>query len=302
MADESSIPLADRPRATRIAPDGARDRRIEDFSNLYLVHAAARALLPATLRLGLSANMVSLIGLALGVAAAACYARWDSAWLATLGFALSIGWMIADGLDGMVARATSSTSPAGRFLDGVCDHAVFILIYVALATSIGTAEGWALAIAAGVAHAVQSSLYEGERARFHRRAKGDARPGPPMVAGNPLVRVYDWLAGSLDRIARPFERRMARDADPATFGRAYARDAVASLRWMTLLSANVRVAAIFAASLAGDPTLFWLFEILVLSPILAATIAAHRGVERRYAALPLSHPPAPPFAGAITKD
>lgn len=286
-----------------VAAGGSRDRRIEALSNLYLIHPLARALLPAALRHGVSANAVSLAGLALGGAAAACYLGWDRPWLAPLGLLFSIGWMVADGLDGMIARATGTASAAGRFLDGLCDHGVFILIYMALAFSLGgSAAIWSLAIVAGASHAAQSSLYEGERARFHRRAQGIAQPAPTPVAGNPLVRAYDRLATSVDHLALPFERRMATDGDPVAFGRAYARDAVPVLRRMTLLSANFRVAAIFVACVAGDPALFWIVEIAVLSPVAALAIASHRLVERRYAARSPASAPAAILAGPANKE
>ena len=147
-----------------IPPDRSRDRRIEDPTNLWIIHPAGRLLLPWFVARAISANAVSVVGLFLGVLAALAYANWHSWPFALAGLLLSIGWLIADGLDGMIARATGTASPLGRALDGLCDHGVFILIYVVLALSIGTVEGWVLACAAGAAHALQSNFYEGERA------------------------------------------------------------------------------------------------------------------------------------------
>ena len=287
---------------TRPQPDGSRDLRIEDPSNLWLIHPAGRALLPAAVRAGVSANAVSGCGLILGAGAAFSYAHWHDWRFSVLGLLLSVGWLIADGLDGMVARATGSASALGRFLDGVCDHGVFLLIYVALAISIGTAEGWVLASVAGIAHAIQSSLYEGERARFQRRAKGIAQPALAPVRGNALVRAYDTIATSLDRLSLEFERRLARDPDPLAFGQTYAEAAAPTMRWMAWLTANVRVEAIFLACLIGDPRLFFGFEIVVLSVVAALTIARHRAVER--ALLGNFHSPrqASGLAGIITKE
>jgi CDP-diacylglycerol--serine O-phosphatidyltransferase len=265
-------------------PDGSRDRRIEDPSNRWLIHPAARVLLPLAVRLRLSANVVSLSGLALGIGAAFAYAHWTSPAAAMLGLLLSVGWLVADGLDGMVARATNTASALGRFLDGVCDHAVFVLIYVALALSIGTVEGWALAIAAGVAHAVQSSLYEGERTRFHRRRNGVAEVDAPPPSANPLVRGYDAIAGSIGRLARPFEATLATSARPDHLGRGYAAAAVAPMRLLALLSANVRVWAIFAACVGGHPVFFWLFEVVPLTVVAAIGLVWHRRVEQRFVA------------------
>ena len=157
---------------TSAPPAGFRDRRIEDRSNIWLIHPAGAHLAPRCgqtwypgqrcfdCRLADRHRRGALL-LSLGEASPAVL----------LGFALSIAWLIADGLDGMVARATGTASALGRLLDGICDHGVFILIYVAMAISIGTKEGWALALSAGAAHIVQSSVFEGERARFHRRLR-----------------------------------------------------------------------------------------------------------------------------------
>ncbi|MDT8759466.1 CDP-alcohol phosphatidyltransferase family protein [Sphingomonas psychrotolerans] len=261
-------------------PDGSRDRRIEDPTNLWIIHPAGRRLLPWAIARGISANSVSVVGLILGALAAAAYANWHNWSFVVLGLFLSTGWLIADGLDGMIARATGTASALGRALDGICDHGVFALLYVALAWSIGTPQGWILATAAGVAHAVQSSLYEGERTRFHRRCKGlpAAKPEPSR---NPLVRLYDFVAGSIDRIAFRFDAALAQSPDPVAFGRAYGEAAAAPMGLMRLLTANVRVLAIFLACNSADPRLFFWFELLPLTVILIAGLVWHRHVETR---------------------
>lgn len=271
---------------TSAPPDGSRDRRIEAPSNLWLIHPAARALLPHALRIGLSANAVSILGLLLGMMAALCYARWQHPLAAVAGLALSVAWLVADGLDGMIARATNTASALGRMLDGLCDHGVFCLIYVAMALSIGTVEGWALALSAGALHIVQSSLYEGERARYHRRSKGVARIATPIV-GNVLVRGYDRIAGAPDRAAARFERLLGRSEDPVALGRRYADAAVGPLRVMALLSANARVWTVFAACLIGNPRIFWWVEIVPMTLILVTGLVWHRRVERGFTAFSL---------------
>jgi CDP-diacylglycerol---serine O-phosphatidyltransferase len=268
---------------TRPPPDRSRDRRIEDPTNLWIVHPAAYSLLPWFVAREISANMVSIGGLVLGGLAAMAYSHWHSWPFAVLGVLLSIGWLIADGLDGMIARATGTASPLGRALDGLCDHGVFALIYVVLAFSIGTIEGWLLAIAAGGAHAVQSSLYESERTRFHRRSRGVAIAAPPAPSRNPLVRLYDHVAGTLERFAGRFDETLGRQDDPAALAAAYGAAATPPMRLMTLLSANVRVYAIFISCLAGDPRWFWWVELGPLTAILLVGVIWHRGVEARLA-------------------
>jgi hypothetical protein len=258
-------------------PDGSRDPRTDDPTNLWFIHPAGRLLLPLALRLRIPANAVSIAGFLGGSAAAWAYLDWPQR--AGLGFLLCVAWLILDGLDGMIARATGTASALGRFLDGVCDHAVFVLLYLALAESLGGARTWALAIAAGAAHAVQSTLYEGDRVRFHRRVKGD--PGEaPFPSPNPLVRLYDGVAGSLDRLAAPFDRALDAAPDRSALGRRYGKAAAAPLKLMALLSNNMRVILIWLACLAGDPRLFWWMELGPLTLVAAAGLAWHRRVER----------------------
>jgi CDP-diacylglycerol--serine O-phosphatidyltransferase len=261
-------------------PDGSRDPRAEDPTNLWVVHLAGRALLPLALKLRVPANAVSVAGLALGAGAAWCYLDWRRA--ATAGFLLSIGWLIADGLDGMIARATRTASATGRFLDGLCDHGVFALLYVALAASLG-GSSWALAAVAGAVHGVQANLYEGERMRFHRRLRGEGLPPAVAPPRNPLVRGYDALAGSLDRLAAPFDARLGAAPDPLAFGALYAARAAPALRLMALLSTNVRVILIWLVCLAANPRLFWWIELGPLTLVAAAGIFWHRRVERELA-------------------
>lgn len=279
---------------TSIPRDTSRDSRIEDPTNTYLVHAAAHRLVGPAIRAGISANAVSFVGLGLGGLAALAYSNWRDPWLATLGFALSVAWLVADGLDGKIARATGTSSALGRVLDGICDHGVFALLYVATAASIATPEAWALAVAAGLAHAVQSTLYEAERARFHRRAAGDPGKGPrPARTGNPLERLYDRVAGSLEPLARRFDDTLAASPEPAGLTRRYVAKAAPALKAMTPLSANTRVIAIWLACLIGDPRLYWWLEIVPLSLLAVGTIVWHRRVEAVLAAAPTAVRPDP---------
>ena len=261
-------------------PDQSRDPRIEDLTNLWVIHAAGRRLLPWFIARGISANAVSLCGLALGSLAAAAYGHWESWPFAVAGFLLSIGWLIADGLDGMIARATNTASALGRALDGLCDHGVFVLIYVVLAWSIDTPQAWVLASAAGAAHAVQSNLYESERHRFHSRCKSVAIAAP-MPSINPLVRLYDYVARTLDRAAFPFDQALQRHDDPRRLAEAYGVQAAKPMRLMRPLTANMRVCAVFLACLAGDPQLFWWFELVPLTAVLVVGLVWHRAVEAR---------------------
>jgi hypothetical protein len=241
-------------------------------------------LLPLALRARIAANAVSLAGLAVGTGAAFAYYGWRDPALATLGFLLTVGWLVLDGLDGMVARATGTASALGRFLDGLCDHGVFLILYLALGFSIDTPQAYVVGTIAGLVHGVQANLFESERARYHRRVRGDPGAGRQAPSPNSLVRAYDRLAGSLDRIAGRFDGALAESPDRRALASAYGEQAAAPLRLMNLLNANMRILALYAACLIGDPELWWWWQLVPLTAVTVAGLAWHRRVEARLAA------------------
>ncbi|MGZ8286926.1 MAG: CDP-alcohol phosphatidyltransferase family protein [Allosphingosinicella sp.] len=276
--------MSARPRRAWLPPpDGSRDLRIEDPTNLWAVHLAGRMLLPLALRARISANMVSVAGLAVGTGAALAYLGWRDPMLATLGFLLTLAWLILDGLDGMVARATGTASALGRFLDGLCDHGVFLILYLALGAAIDTPEAWITGTIAGLVHGVQANLYESERARYHRRVRGDPGGEARLPSANAVMRLYDGLAGSLDRIAGRFDRALSAAPDRRALAAAYGERSAPALKLLNLLNANARIVVLYAACLAGDPRLFFWWTLGPLTLVTAAGLIWHRRVEARLA-------------------
>lgn len=249
-----------------------RDRSIEDPSNRFLIHPLSRALLGPALRLGASANAVSLAGLAFGFAAALAYSEWRDWRFATLGLVLMLIWHVLDGLDGMVARARGTSSPVGRLLDGLCDISTFVLVYGVIGATLPAetpAAVYALMVVAGAAHVIQSALYEGERDRFHAFSRGERlEPWQPSLAGGAGEKLYL-------RFRRLLSDRPATIADVA----GYRRRAVPVLRAMIPLNANARTVAVWLACLADKPEFFWVWEVLVLSPLCWWGITALRRSE-----------------------
>lgn len=233
-----------------------------------MVHRASAALLPWAVRLGISPNMVSMTGLALGLLAAGAYLRWaDAAW-ATCGFLLMIGWHIMDGLDGALARATGRTSPLGRLLDGVADYSTFVAVNIAL---VATFADWPVALAfslvSGAAHILQSLFYEAERETYIRRIAGRFAATERSVAGGIVERLYNRGEAWLGNRTRPFDARLAGATPSERQVMLYGWQQKAAPRLMLLspLSANGRTIAIWLACLLGSPYFYWIWEIVVLT-------------------------------------
>jgi hypothetical protein len=250
--------------------DHARPAEIEPWTNRQLIHPVANWLLPPAIRLRLHPNLVTFAGLVAGLLAALAYTRWTDWRLAALGFALMLVWHVMDGLDGRLARATGQSSPAGRLIDGLADYATFTAVYCALAfTHPDPGLAVPAAMIAGVAHALQSAHYEGERETFVRRTRHQFLPLPRTEAGGPFERLYNKGEAMLGNHARPLDRQLsgAGPAQMAAMLKAWRADAARILRLMEPLSANGRTLAIFLAVLAGDPLWFWAFETIILTAL-----------------------------------
>ena len=266
-------------------PQVKRTGEIEEPTNRYLIHPVSRALVTVLARWGVRPNAVSVAGMALGGAAAVAYYHYAFWPAAVAGFLLMVGWHIADGADGQLARLTGQTSEIGKVLDGLCDHVAFALVYVSLALGSAQALGgwvWGLAALAGLSHLVQASAYEFQRQSydFWVWGKESARIVMPDELSRELgerqgeSRFFDGLYLAYlrlqHRIAGINPALVARLAAARRGGRevsdAYRAENLGLVRRWSLLCSNYRTLAIFAACLAGNPVYFFLFEVLLLNP------------------------------------
>ncbi len=267
-----------------MSPAGVRrTSEIEEPSNLYLIHPLAARLVPLFARAGISPNMVSLTGMGCGVAAGFAYFHFRDARFVVLGFVLMLAWHVLDGADGQLARLTQRFSEFGRILDGICDYVTFIAVYSALALALGGGPAWVLAVSAGLCHAVQSATYEAQRQAYG--VWGEGRPLPGIRTGGMagwLGGVYAGLQAQLRPAPSDVENRLtALTATPDV--RALYRAAFApSIRRWSVLSANYRTFGIFLCALAGAPQVYFWFEILGFSAILAVLLPLQRARYRRF--------------------
>lgn len=97
---------------------------------------------------GMSPNTISVLALAAGLAAGACYwaTHWSS-WFYLAGAALVIISGVGDCFDGIVARETGRETVFGDFLDHFFDRIVNMAIFAGLAFSPNATPALGLAVA-----------------------------------------------------------------------------------------------------------------------------------------------------------
>jgi CDP-diacylglycerol--glycerol-3-phosphate 3-phosphatidyltransferase len=136
-------------------------------------------------RLGVSPDAATLTGLVLALAAALAIGRGAPA----LGALLFGGSLLADGLDGAIARSSGRARPAGAILDAVVDRIGELALLAGVAYA---ADAPLLGALASGAAALPSYL----RARSHE-AGIDALTGPLDRGGRGALLVVGLLGASL---------------------------------------------------------------------------------------------------------
>jgi phosphatidylserine synthase len=282
-----------------------RTSEIEEITNLYLIHPIAGFLTPIFARLGISANSVSLAGMALGGLAGVAYFRYRDPRWAIAGFILMIAWHVMDGADGQLARLTNSQSELGKILDGICDYVTFIAVYSALAAALTSRYGgwvWALAIVAGICHSVQAAAYEVQRQEYNfwgwDQKSAEFLPldaGPGRIVGGPLLpRVADTIhrlyvrcqvlvAGTVIAFHKKMAAFLVAQPERTEFFRErYRAQFARTVRVWSIMSANYRTLGIFIAVLAGKPLYYFWFEIVGFNLIMIAFISRQRAAYARF--------------------
>ncbi|MEQ5788205.1 CDP-alcohol phosphatidyltransferase family protein [Erythrobacter sp. NFXS35] len=258
-----------------------RPAELEDTLNARLYHPLSWRLARRLAPTAITPDMVSAAGALAIILAAVAYSQLAWPWGVMLGLGLHMGWHVLDGADGDLARLTGRSSPHGELVDGICDYVGHIVLYVTMgfiaASQIG-GWGWALMWAAGASRVVQAAHYEGARRQYQLAVYGTpwmASEAPVVSASgrrHPFVVYYLWLTG----IIVPHGPALTAAAQDPAHAEAL-RTAMRSRgsEWLgriSPLSANYRTLAVGAAMLAGRPHWYFLFEVLLLGGVLAASL------------------------------
>ncbi|TFI58638.1 CDP-alcohol phosphatidyltransferase family protein [Sphingomonas parva] len=284
-----------------------RPRELEDRLNLHLYHPLAAALARALQPTGVTPNAVSVAGLLLVWAAAWAYTAlvWPAS--ALVGFSLHALWHVVDGADGDLARLNGKSSATGELVDGVCDYAGHVVLYIALAAALDDRLGgwaWGLAAAAGASHIVQTNHAETQRRTYlwwaygvpwlkHAQAAGD----DVFRGGNWFSLTFGWMARDYLRLAQlmsPWSTRIearldAAAADPRRLARMRRLVRRASRRSLALEKAvgpNPRTIILGLSMSMGSPLFYFLAETILLNLLLVLSVRQHarrdRALARRF--------------------
>lgn len=296
----SPAPVSSAGRREGAAP--ARPPELEDPLNRYLYHPLAARLARLLVPTGISPNAVSVTGALFVCSAAWAYAALEWPLGALLGLGFHLSWHVIDGADGDLARLTGRASPSGEMVDGLCDYAAHVVLYVTLAAILDNEIGawaWILAVAAGGSHAFQTNHAESHRRNYlwwaygvpwlkHAQSAGDE----VFRARNAFSRTSVWLTRLYLTVARrmaPWSERMdavvdSARGDPRRIKRIRRLVRRASGRLLVLeklVGPNPRAILLGLSMLAGSPKWYFLAEVVLLNLVLGWSVAQHNAVGRR---------------------
>lgn len=280
-----------------------RPRELQDPLNFHLYHPLAWQLAKLLARTPATPNMVSVAGGSLVVLAAIAYIQPWWPWSALLGLALHMGWHVVDGADGDLARIKRISSPLGEMVDGLCDYLSHIVLYLILGWLLSHTLGWigwALMLAAGLSHIVQSNHVEVQRRFYMWWVYGtpwlnNARQQDALEPDRGLRHGLGWLADIYLRLSAgmtPHAQRIddsvaAAQDDPAALERiraAVRSEAGPLLRLEKLLGPNPRAIVLGLSMLAHSPLYYFLYQSVVLNVLLVLSIRRHNAAAQRIAA------------------
>jgi phosphatidylglycerophosphate synthase len=274
---------------------------IEERTNRYIIHPLSAVVEKYAIRWGVSANIVSFLGLGCGLLAGLLYYYQDYRLYVLGGFLFMCLWHVFDGADGRIARATGTSSAFGRIIDGMCDHVVFGAVYFAFvffALKNGASPWvWGLGILAALSHGIQSAGYEERRQKYQRRFKGTGRDQVNAslltVKGksSAIARIYDKIQTLVSGGESPLESALETyrtSPTPQTSPTDIVKSTAKIVKAWSLLNANNRTIMIAVFALFGQPLLYLMYEIIVLNIVLIGLIIYERYAERRIASHALS--------------
>ena len=272
-----------------------RNVQIEEITNRVVFQPLSTWAAPLLVKLGISANATSLLGMASGLFGAWCYFHYAlSVWYTIAGFAAMCLWHVLDGADGQVARLTNTQSQVGKVIDGICDYVVFIAAYLVLAHQLEVKYpnmAWPLVITAGAMHIVQASAHEAQRQMFDFWALGkqSARLGvgvraAPRSVSTVIIYVYEMIQLRFSGIDPKFLNWLDRNlpSDPAV-RQAYAITFAPMVRrWWSILSANYRTYGIFLCCLIKRPEVYFIIEVVGLSLVHVTLVRLQYSANRKF--------------------
>ena len=265
-------------------------RDVEGVFDLYFYRPIGFWLAQSFARLKMTPAGVSLLAGIVGVAAGHLYYYRDLS-INVAGMVLHVCANTLDNADGQLARMTHRESRAGRIIDSIADHLVFVSVYLHL-TLRYLFEGSSpaiclLALGAGVSHALQGAAADYYRSTYLYFVTAGARTGLDSSSGlRSDYRRLTWRQAPWQKLLLALYLNFTRQQEVLAPRLKMLRDVVGQLfhgeipdwlraryrnlarpmlKWWGLLMTNIRMLVLFALLFISQPIYYFWFELIPLN-------------------------------------
>ncbi len=260
-------------------------------------------------RFNVHPNVVTLLSIVLGAAAGVMFYYPDL--LHTVAGILLLVWAnLYDSADGQLARMTGKKTMWGRVLDGFAGDVWFFAIYAAICLRLTPEWGiwiWLLAAASGfIFHAKQCQLADYYRNIHLYFIKG--KSGSELDSSQKLRADFRALTWRKDPVSKTFlyfygNYTRSQEVQTPAFQRFYAalrgrfgeqipqalrddfrRGSLPLMKYANILTFNTRAIVLYVVMLVGQPWLYFVFEVTVMTLIYCYMRSRHEGLCRELTA------------------
>lgn len=260
-------------------------------------------------RFNVHPNVVTLLSIILGAAAGVMFYYPDL--LHTVAGILLLVWAnLYDSADGQLARMTGKKTMWGRVLDGFAGDVWFFAIYAAICLRLTPEWGiwiWLLAAASGfIFHAKQCQLADYYRNIHLYFIKG--KSGSELDSSQKLRADFRALTWRKDLVSKTFlyfygNYTRSQEMQTPAFQRFYAalrgrfgeqipqtlrddfrRGSLPLMKYANILTFNTRAIVLYVVMLVGQPWLYFVFEVTIMTLIYCYMRSRHEGLCRELTA------------------
>ena len=260
-------------------------------------------------RFNVHPNVVTLLSIILGAAAGVMFYYPDL--LHTVAGILLLVWAnLYDSADGQLARMTGKKTMWGRVLDGFAGDVWFFAIYAAICLRLTPEWGiwiWLLAAASGfIFHAKQCQLadyYRNIHLYFIKGKSGSELDSSQKLRADfraltwrkdPVSKTFLYFYGNYTRSQEmqtpAFQRFYAAlrgrfgEQIPQTLRDDFRRGSLPLMKYANILTFNTRAIVLYVVMLVGQPWLYFVFEVTVMTLLYCYMRSRHEGLCRELTA------------------
>lgn len=260
-------------------------------------------------KLHITPNMITVASIFIGAAAGVLFYYQDLK-LNIIGMLLLVLANSFDSADGQLARMTNNKTQLGRILDGLAGNVWFIIIYVVLVLRVlnygfyGLSNFWIwiIAICAGASHIIHASMadyYRNIHLYFLEFGKGGEFDNSDKIKEElkalswknwfkKIMLAFYWnYTHTQENFTPKFQRFISEVRGiypdnnlPEELCTEFRSMSKPLMKYTNILQFNTRVIALFIFLFLNQPFFYFLFDLLVLNPLMFYMIYKHEKLSR----------------------